>query len=456
MPTKQLPFFLNSAKGSNLTPLGNAFDVKLDPPVKIPADARDTRIFVQSASAVYSFPNVTVDNNKIELFYQSAGPPGTNTIGFSLTVVPGLYATLLELQHGIANAAIAAQVHKSNPAAPVTTVEDFTENYLEIRENVVLSRVELVIKDQHLQITLDRENKGQDLFVNVLGFATTQTLHSPASTWQTTIETEMVSFPGQDFNLERQGFGFVDVEWRRQGQTWADARSDTQNQLVYIPNRTYTAKSLTEALNAGIAEDIYGRLEADGRASIIVNVEAVTGTDNDISDATVTIDAAADSQSGSPIEAVRFPGIAPYEDSYTVLLQSGANPLLPTSEITVGTPLSIETTKWEYPATVGELVISATNAASIDNIHALQISAPGLAAGVHVNGKSGSASLCRFPINTGPGSVIQFEPINPIRNSYDMSGYLLSQFRIELLDQHGDAVDTMGEEFNCTVVIEYE
>jgi hypothetical protein len=30
---------------------------------------------------------------------------------------------------------------------PVTTVEDFTENYIEIRENVVLSRVELVIKD---------------------------------------------------------------------------------------------------------------------------------------------------------------------------------------------------------------------------------------------------------------------------------------------------------------------
>eukprot|EP01046_Picozoa_sp_COSAG06_P025512 COSAG06_NODE_2148_length_7473_cov_28.925142_8_plen_88_part_00 len=58
MPTKQLPFFLNSAKGSNLTPLGNAFDVKLDPPVKIPVDARDTRIFVQSASAVYSFSQV--------------------------------------------------------------------------------------------------------------------------------------------------------------------------------------------------------------------------------------------------------------------------------------------------------------------------------------------------------------------------------------------------------------
>ena len=62
-----------------------------------------------------AFRPIHFANNKIELVYQSAGTPGTNTIGFSMTVVPGLYATLLELRHGIANAAIAAQVHKSNP-----------------------------------------------------------------------------------------------------------------------------------------------------------------------------------------------------------------------------------------------------------------------------------------------------------------------------------------------------
>eukprot|EP01043_Picozoa_sp_COSAG02_P073242 COSAG02_NODE_14155_length_1303_cov_569.820598_1_plen_405_part_10 len=404
MTTVQLPFFLNSGRGANRSTTGHAFDVKLDPPAKIPPDAKNTRIFVQSASCVYAFPNVTASNNKIELFYEAAGPPGSSQVGFILEVQPGLYASLDELQNGIARAAIEAGVNKSNPSSPVATVEDFTNNYLEIRENTTLSRVELVIKDQHLQITLDRLFQGFDLFVEVLGFDKTQTLHSPARTWQTTIETETVSFPGQDFSLERQGFGFVDVEWRRQGQTWAQARANTQNQLVYIPNRTYTAKSLTEALNAGIAQDYNGRLEADGRASITVNVEVVTGADNDPSDATVTIDAAADSQSGSPIEAVRFPNIAPYEASYTVLLQSGANPLLPTSEITVGTPLSVETAKWTYPETPpGELVIAASSAASIDNIHALQISAPGLAAGVHVNGRAGSASLCRFPINAGPG-----------------------------------------------------
>ena len=201
MTSVQLPFFLNSGRGANRSATGHAFDVKLDPPAKIPPDAKNTRIFVQSASCVYAFPNVTASNNKIELFYEGAGPPGTDQVGFTLTVEPGLYASLDALQQGIARAAIKAQVNKNNPSLPVATVEDFTNNYLEIRENTILSHVELVIKDQHLQITLDRLDQSQDLFVEVLGFEQTQTLHSPASTWQTTIETETVSLLSQ-FRVE--------------------------------------------------------------------------------------------------------------------------------------------------------------------------------------------------------------------------------------------------------------
>ena len=457
MTTVQLPFFLNSGRGANRSATGHAFEVKLDPPAKIPPGAKNTRIFVQSASCVYAFPNVTASNNKIELFYEGAGPPGTNETGFPLEVEPGLYASLDELQGGIARAAIKAGVHKNNPGSPGATEEDFTANYLEIRENTVLSRVELVLKDQHLQITLDRLAQSHDLFVEVLGFQQTQTLHSPPAAWQTQIETDYTGQHQIPNFLARTGFGLLDIEWRLQGQTWEQAQANIQNQLVFIPNRTYTAKSFTEALNDGIAEDYSGRLAGNNVTSITVNVEVVTGTDNDITDATVTIDATGEVSAGNAIEAIRFPNAAVYENSAPVYLQMGANPLLPTTEITVGTPLSVETTKWMFPTTpAGELVIAAGSAASIDNIHALQISAPGLAAGVHVNGKAGSASLCRFPINTGPGEVIQFEPINPIRNSYDMSGYLLSQFRVELLDQHGDPVDTMGEEFNTTLVIEYE
>ena len=98
MTTVQLPFFLNSGRGANRSATGHAFDVKLDPPAKIPPGAKNTRIFVQSASCVYAFPNVTASNNKIELFYEGAGPPGTNETGFPLEVEPGLYASLDELQ----------------------------------------------------------------------------------------------------------------------------------------------------------------------------------------------------------------------------------------------------------------------------------------------------------------------------------------------------------------------
>ena len=91
-----------------------------------------------------------------------------------------------------------------------------------------------------------------------------------------------------------------------------------------------------------------------------MNVGVATGADNDPSDATVTVDAAAEVSSGNAIEAIRFADTAPYENSAPVYLQMGANPLLPTSEITIGTPLSVETTKWSYPETPpGELVIAA-------------------------------------------------------------------------------------------------
>eukprot|EP01044_Picomonas_judraskeda_P006228 COSAG03_NODE_613_length_6714_cov_4.286168_2_plen_211_part_00 len=72
---------------------------------------------------------------------------------------------------------------------------------------------------------------------------------------------------------------------------------------------------------------------------------------------------------------------------------------------------------------------------TFDKVRALQIACPGLATGVHVNDEVGSATIARFPINTSPGGLIQFDPINPIKSSRDLSGTSLSTFRVELLDQ---------------------
>ena len=65
-----------------------------------------------------------------------------------------------------------------------------------------------------------------------------------------------------------------------------------------------------------------------------MNVEVATGADNDPSDATVTVDAAAEVSSGNAIEAIRFADTAPYENSAPVYmyLQMGANPLLPSDD----------------------------------------------------------------------------------------------------------------------------
>ena len=414
MPTTQLPFFLNSARSCVLSPLGNAFDVKLDSPQKIPADARDTRIFVQSASAVYSFPNVTASNNKIELFYQSSGPLTTHDgqdadlAGFILAVTPGLYATLGELQHGIADAAIAARVHKANPGQPVATREDFTANYLEIRENLALSRVELVIKDQHLQITLDRQGGGQDLFAKVLGFATTQTLHSPAAEYSVTLNESDASRYMYYMYSSAEGTSLFLLEWQRAGQSWDQARAANPHAtcILLVPNWVYTQKSFMNALNAWTAFDRYSQLSGDNVASISIGNLVVNDGVDGPADATVTLIASGAVSSGAAITKLRFPGSIGTDTSD---IQSSATPALPTAEFVVN-----GSTRWvDLANTPAQLVVQAVNAASIDNIHALQISALGLAAGVHVNGKSGSATLCRFPINTSPGGVIQFEPINP-------------------------------------------
>eukprot|EP01043_Picozoa_sp_COSAG02_P005037 COSAG02_NODE_134_length_34593_cov_43.594886_23_plen_255_part_00 len=137
---------------------------------------------------------------------------------------------------------------------------------------------------------------------------------------------------------------------------------------------------------------------------------------------------------------------------------AGASLLPDSDDIAIpGNPISgTSSTTWVENENAARQVVAGLNPATVDRVHSLQIATPGLATGVHVNGQGGSSTLCRFPVNTDPGGVIQFEPINPIKNTYDMSGTRITRFRVELQDQHGEPVDTREEEYNCTIVIEYE
>ena len=111
--------------------------------------------------------------------------------------------------------------------------------------------------------------------------------------------------------------------------------------------------------------------------------------------------------------------------------------------------------KWKLE-TVGPNTGTGSLPAAINRVNSLAIAAPGLATGVHMNGVEGAATLCRFPVTGQRGSVIQFEPINPIKSTYQLQGATIDDLTIELLDQHGDAVDTQSEAYSCTLVIEYD
>eukprot|EP01046_Picozoa_sp_COSAG06_P062719 COSAG06_NODE_14260_length_1173_cov_1.507449_2_plen_88_part_00 len=75
---------------------------------------------------------------------------------------------------------------------------------------------------------------------------------------------------------------------------------------------------------------------------------------------------------------------------------------------------------------------------------------------MHINSEAGSSTIARFPINTSPGGLIQHDPINPIKNTRDMSGESITNFRVELQDQLARPIDTVGEDYHVVLIIEYE
>ena len=456
MQTVQLPFFLNSGQGRNRSSTGHAFDVELSPPIVVPKNARNTRLFVQEASAVYSFPNVTSTTNRVYLFYRS------NL--FTLEITPGLYATIDEMQAGIADAAIAAGVNKTDDLLQaVTTRADFGSQYLQVTANNVTSRVQLEIMDQDVQIALDPFSRGDDLFVNVLGFAKNQApLHAASAQYYALVNRE--NLPG---DTAPPGYATLVLEWRLDGQADFLApyalNSDGNPQFLkfYIPasNHRYSAKGLMDAMNSSMRGE--HALQALTYTNVpwanalpVVNFLEASNHDGGDAEVGIMIQSAL-----TDVAAWRFP--ATYgagAQTISAPLQNVTAPvssLLPTN-MSRFLETRVTTSAWVENTNAARQVVTGLNPATVDRVHSLQIACPGLAAGVHVNGRGGSSTLCRFPVNTEPGGVIQYEPINPIKNTYDMSGTRITRFRVELQDQHGDPVDTRSEEYNCTIVIEYE
>jgi hypothetical protein len=387
MHTVQHPFFLSSSQGSNRSADGSSFEVRLNPPLRIPRAAKHTRVYCNQASAVYSFPNVTSAANTLRLRMETIEH---TLLDYVLTIPPGLYANLDDLTAALS----ASAVNQGLPA-------NFVGTNLTLAANLATSRVTLTINDQFVSVVLEPDSTC--LLSNMLGFSTTQT-HAGLLTPQ----QKGWSFHAR-FSSVYNPTGISTTTSRIQFVWTANGVQNTQE--VFVPSHMYTIEGFRTAINEELAA---GRTNAA--------LPAIPGGTN-----------------------LRVASISP-----TSLTQ--LNVVMNDSSVTASFPQ----TDVSYSDTGDVKVYEALNPASFDKVRSLQISCPGLAAGVHINSEAGSSTIARFPINTSPGGLIQHNPINPIKNSRDMSGENITNFRVELQDQLARPIETAGEEYHVVLIIEYE
>eukprot|EP01043_Picozoa_sp_COSAG02_P060361 COSAG02_NODE_7869_length_2811_cov_2.274705_1_plen_188_part_00 len=107
-----------------------------------------------------------------------------------------------------------------------------------------------------IQVALDPFGRGDDLFVNVLGFAKTQApLHAASNQYYALVNREDLAG-----DTAPPGYATLVLEWRVYGQSdfpaayATDADGNQQYLRIFIPagNHRYSAKTLKDILNAAL------------------------------------------------------------------------------------------------------------------------------------------------------------------------------------------------------------
>jgi len=398
MHTIQHPFFLTSSRGDNLSADGSSFEVRLNPPLRIPREAMHTRVYCNQASCLYSFPNNVTTGTLTLRTDAGTADAGTGYVPleYILTVPPGLYSGLQDVENALAASAIAQGMRASG--VDITDVKTFQDNVLRLEADTVTSRAVLTVKSQGTSVLLDPTTTRNDILVGLLGFAATQAnnggiLSPQQKGWKMSANPST----GQVLRSRVQFF-------------WTVGGTE-HTQEIFIPSHAYTADAYRAAVNAELAA---------GRTNPALT--AIPGGTN-----------------------LRMTALA-------VASSASVNTTMSDSSVSPG----FGDTVLFYSPDGATKTYVAQNPGTFDKVRSLQISCPGLASGVHVNDESGSSTICRFPINAAPGELIQFDPINPIKNTRDMSGDMLSSFRVQLQDQLAQPIDTAGESYNVVIIIEYD
>ena len=169
----QIPLFVSSAKAG--TGSTGSFSINFQPPLELPAAAKNATIEVQQMSAPYTSPNISaaLDNNQLVVQLPNGARTGFHTMTGSsdphrsvITIPSGLYsldALEAEINHQVnleASTMGVGQFNKRNPTVTEKTVNtdgtdganidgDPTPNFLSFKPNFTTNRLHITLNYDH-------------------------------------------------------------------------------------------------------------------------------------------------------------------------------------------------------------------------------------------------------------------------------------------------------------------
>ena len=514
----QIPLFVSSAKASaNST---GSFSIDFQPPLELPAAAKNATIEVQQMSAPYTSPNISaaLDNNQLVIQLPNGARTGFQTMTGSsdphrsvITIPSGLYsldALEAEINHQVnleASTMGVGQFNKRNPTVTEKTVNtdgtdganidgDPTPNFLSFKPNFTTNRLHITLNYDHSSLIF---TDSRCTIASTLGF------------------NANISTTTEDLAFMRDDAVGLDILWRNlSSDPWQQFSVTLPQQQV----RGYTSEQVRTDLNQLVEDYLYQNHGIFNKApfnnmiaSITVNSSStantvavlLTYTDatkckirGDASDATSNLAALSSGQLRAGLPNPAFSGHdrkslgnpyatsssyffslreAVYDAAFPPVTSDPSNAEQTTATfiaaIGANTPgaqslvlTSIQTTSgatiatWQTTSSTG--AATAQLAAHIDSITELGLAIEPIVQGPRDTSGKVSGTLARFVIPSGaqPGDVLAFETSNPTKVSVQsFVGTDINRLTFRLVDQHNDPVtDLQGEHFSAVVLFSYD
>ena len=243
---RSVPLFLSSAQTDGSVPNEGTFTQTLRPPLRIPDNARQVQVSIDSATVPFSFPNLTMDTAKVLVKIPLQTNPSTQTDVVVLTLPTGVY-DLTEIAQQL-NKAVNKYLHDNHfpvlygdwtyfdfGANSVVTASD-SPNFCNLLPNFHSNRVELTLNHDHSEIDFLHDTTTLDTLLGFRGVCT-----------RSVAAQLVVDVSGYQLTA-----AFRTLEYGAATASWV-------NVTFLVPQGTYTPESFVTAVNLAYVTAVQAR-----------------------------------------------------------------------------------------------------------------------------------------------------------------------------------------------------